>query len=351
MTLLQTAQLTVLSIPSPSNGVWHLGSIPIRGYALSIILGVVVAIWIGERRWAARGGTYGDIQDLAIWAVPFGLVGGRLYHVATDWEMYFGEGKNPVTALYVWRGGLGIWGSVALGALGAYIAARRKGFRFTAVVDTLAPCVIVAQAIGRWGNWFNQELYGKPTDLPWGLEIDQDNWQCLVDGRQTTNGGCSTASGGPYADGTVFHPTFLYEFFWNLGVFGLLLWAQRRFQLGFGRVFALYVMGYTLGRGWIEYLRVDNVQLENVLGLRFNVWTSIVLFAAALAYFVWATKRRPGIEDSIFLPGREPKPETDAEVDTESNTESDATSETALAADDPDAETIDDADQPEPGRT
>ncbi len=302
MTLLSSAALTALSIPSPSNGVWHLGPFPVRGYALCIIAGIIAAIWIGERRWVARGGRLGDVQDLAIWAVPFGLVGGRLYHVATDWEKYFGEGKNPVTALYVWRGGLGIWGAVALGALGIYLGARRKGIRLLPMLDALAPGVIVAQAIGRWGNWFNQELYGKPTDLPWGLEIDPANWPTACD-YPPGSGTCT------FAPGTTFHPTYLYEFFWNLGVFGLLLWAERRFKLGYGRVMALYVMGYTVGRGWIEYLRIDDVQLENVLGLRFNVWTSIVLFVAASAFFVWSTKRHPGREDTVYLPGREPTPE------------------------------------------
>ncbi len=302
MLTLPTTLLTALSIPSPSSGVWYLGPVPLRGYALCIIAGIIAAIWIGERRWVARGGRLGDVQDLAIWAVPFGLVGGRLYHVATDWEKYFGEDKNPVTALYIWRGGLGIWGAVALGALGIWLGARRKGIRLRPMLDVLAPGVILAQALGRWGNWFNQELYGKPTDLPWGLEIDPQNWPTGCD-YPAGSGTCT------FEAGTTFHPTYLYEFFWNLGVFGLLLWAERRFKLGFGRVMALYVMGYTLGRGWIEYLRIDDVQLENVLGLRFNVWTSIVLFVAATAYFVWATKKHPGREQSVYLPGREPAPE------------------------------------------
>src|SRR3954465_13861229 len=190
--------LTALSIPSPSSGVWYLGPVPIRGYALAIILGIVAAIWIGERRWVARGGTPGDVQDLAIWAVPFGLVGGRLYPVMTDHDLYFGEGRSAIEALYVWRGGLGVWGAVAFGAVGVVIGARRKGIRLLPVLDALAPGVLVAQAIGRWGNWFNQELFGKPTDLPWGLEIDADH---RPEG---------------YADAATFHPTFLYECVWNL---------------------------------------------------------------------------------------------------------------------------------------
>ena len=159
-------------IPSPSEGVWHLAGFPIRGYALCIIAGIVAAIWIAERRWKARGGTYGEIQDIAIWAVPFGLVGGRVYSLATDHDRYFGSGKAWWEPLAVWHGGLGIWGAVLLGGLGAWIGAHRKGINFAALADTVAPALLIAQAIGRWGNWFNQELYGRPTKLPWGLEID-----------------------------------------------------------------------------------------------------------------------------------------------------------------------------------
>ncbi|MDN4163145.1 prolipoprotein diacylglyceryl transferase [Nocardioides abyssi] len=281
------AGLATLSIPSPSEGTWYLGPVPLRGYALSIILGIVVAVWLSERRWVARGGTAGDIQDLAIWGIPFGLVGGRLYHVATDSGRYFGEGNNPVTALYVWRGGLGVWGAIALGAVGVLIGARLKGIRLLPVLDAIAPTVLVAQAIGRWGNWFNQELFGKPTDLPWALEIDPAH----------------RPSG--YLDQATFHPTFLYECLWNLAAFAVVVWLDRRLRLGHGRVAALYVMAYTLGRGWIEMLRIDDVELADVGGLRFNVWTSIVLFVLAAAYFAWSSRRRPGREESVHLDGRE----------------------------------------------
>jgi prolipoprotein diacylglyceryl transferase len=274
--------LTVLSIPSPADGVWNLGPVPIRGYALCIILGIVAAIWIGERRWVARGGSPGEVSDLAVWAVPFGLVGGRLYHVATDYQLYFGEESNPVSALYLWRGGLGVWGAIAMGALGVVIGARRKGIKLLPVLDAMAPGVLIAQAIGRWGNWFNQELFGRPTDLPWGLEID-------VDHRPVG-----------YLDVETFHPTFLYEFLWCVAAFFVVVWADRRFRLGHGRVLALYVMAYTLGRGWIEMLRVDDVQLQDVLGLRLNVWTSIVLFALAATYFVVAGRRHPDREEEVY---------------------------------------------------
>ena len=276
-------QLTAWSIPSPSSGVWYLGPVPIRGYALAIILGIVAAIWIGEKRWVARGGHPGDVQDLALWAVPFGLVGGRVYHVLTDHDLYFGDGQHPIEALYVWRGGLGVWGAVALGALGVYLGARRKGIRMLPVLDAMAPGVLVAQALGRWGNWFNQELFGKPTDLPWGLEIDADHRPL------------------GYLEDPTFHPTFLYESLWNLAAFGLVIWADRRFRLGHGRVLALYVITYTLGRGWIEMLRIDAVELSDVGGLRFNVWTSIVLFVVATGYFLVSSRLRPGREDQVYV--------------------------------------------------
>jgi prolipoprotein diacylglyceryl transferase len=273
--------MTAWSIPSPSQGTWDLGFFELRGYAVAIILGIIAAIWISEKRWVARGGEPGEISDLALWAVPFGLVGGRLYHVMTDYELYFGEGQNPVTALYVWRGGLGVWGAIAFGALGVVIGARLRGIRVLPLLDAMAPGVLVAQAIGRWGNWFNQELFGRPTDLPWGLEIGRDHRP--ID----------------YLDQATFHPTFLYESLWCLAAAAVLVWVDRRAQLGYGRVVALYVMLYTLGRVWIEMLRIDDVQMSDVLGLRLNVWTSILLFAAAAAYFWWSARTHPGREPSV----------------------------------------------------
>ncbi len=281
--------MTLAFLPSPDQGVWYLGPFPVRGYALCIILGVIAAVWLGERRWVARGGQPGTVGDIAVWAVPFGLVGGRLYHVLTDPQLYFAEGKDPVAALYVWRGGLGIWGAVALGALGAYIGCRRRGVKFRAFADAVAPGIVLAQAIGRWGNWFNQELFGKPTTLPWGLEIDP-------------------AHRGDLQQYETFHPTFLYESLWDLGVAGLVIWADRRFRLGYGRAFAAYVMAYTAGRVWIEYLRVDPV--NDIFGVRLNVWTSIIVFLAAAAYFVVTTRRHPGRETDV-----QPEPAADGPAD------------------------------------
>ena len=277
--------MTFAFIPSPDQGVWHLGPFPLRAYALCIIAGVIVAIWLGEKRWVARGGKPGQVGDIAIWMIPFGLVGGRLYHVITDYKLYFGQGQEPISALYVWQGGLGIWGAIALGSLGAYIGCRRSGVKFAPMLDALAPGVVIAQALGRWGNWFNQELFGKPTTMPWGLEIDP---------LRRPEG---------YVQYETFHPTFLYEFTWNLAVAGLVIWADRKFKLGFGRAFALYVAGYTAGRGWIEYLRIDDVQMNNVMGLRLNVWVSIVVFLAAVMFFIWSSKRHPGREESVLREG------------------------------------------------
>jgi prolipoprotein diacylglyceryl transferase len=263
------------SIPSPDQGVWMLGPVPIRGYAMLILLGIVVGLLVADRRWQARGGRAGTVYDVALWAIPLGIVGARLYHVLTDWPTYFGDGGlGFIAALKIWEGGLGIWGAVAGGFLGGAIACRRRGIPLSHFADAVAPAIVLAQAIGRWGNWVNQELFGRPTDVPWAVQIDPEN---------------RPAGFEEYA---TFHPTFLYESLWNLGVFAVLLWADRRWRLGHGRVFALYVMLYTVGRLWIELLRIDTASI--VLGLRVNVWTSVLVFAGALAYFVWSARRRPG---------------------------------------------------------
>ncbi|MEU4873594.1 prolipoprotein diacylglyceryl transferase [Streptomyces sp. NPDC021608] len=276
-------------IPSPSHGVLYLGPVPLRGYAFCIIIGVFVAVWLGNRRWVARGGRAGTVADIAVWAVPFGLVGGRLYHVITDYELYFSEGRDWVDAFKVWEGGLGIWGAIALGAVGAWIGCRRRGIPLPAYADAIAPGIALAQAIGRWGNWFNQELYGKETDLPWALHI--------------------TSS----ADGRVpgyYHPTFLYESLWCIGVALLVIWADRRFKLGHGRAFALYVAAYCVGRAWIEYMRVDDA--HHILGLRLNDWTALIVFLLAVTYIVVSAKKRPGRE-AVVEPGADASGDTAAD--------------------------------------
>ncbi|MDI9950025.1 prolipoprotein diacylglyceryl transferase [Rhodococcus sp. IEGM 1305] len=280
-----TSTVDVLAyIPSPPQGVWYVGPVALRAYALFIIVGIVVAIVWGDRRWVARGGEKGTVLDIAIWAVPFGLIGGRLYHVMTDWPTYFGEGGDPVDALKVWQGGLGIWGAVALGGVGAWIGCRRRGIPLPALGDAVAPAILLAQAIGRLGNYFNQELYGRETDVPWGLEIFErrnDVGQVspqLIDGVST----------GEVA--FVVHPTFLYEALWNVLIVILLVWVDRRFRIGHGRLFALYVAGYCAGRFWIELMRSDHASL--IAGVRVNSFTSALVFVAALVYFFAATKGR-----------------------------------------------------------
>jgi prolipoprotein diacylglyceryl transferase len=271
--------MTVLAtIPSPTQGVWELGPVPIRAYALCIVAGIVVCAWMTEKRWVARGGAPGDVVDIAVWAVPFGIVGGRLYHVISSPRAYFGDGGDPMRAFAIWEGGLGIWGAIALGGVGAWIACRRRGIPLPAFADALAPGLLVAQAIGRLGNWFNNELYGGPTDLPWALRVYE--W----DGGGAVLG----PDGQPVVLGT-FHPTFLYELLWNRGAAAVVIWADRRYRLGHGRAFALYVATYCLGRLWIELLRTDPA--ETFFGVRINVFTSIIVGLLAVAYFIWMRGR------------------------------------------------------------
>ncbi len=295
---------TVLAyFPSPAQGVWYLGPFPIRAYALCIIAGIIVALVLGDRRWAARGGERGVIYDIALWAVPFGLIGGRIYHVMTDWRTYFGpDGAGAGAALRIWEGGLGIWGAVALGGVGAWIACRRKGIPLPAFGDAVAPGIVLAQAIGRLGNYFNQELYGRETTVPWGMEIFyRRDWSGVVDVHSLD--GVST---GEVA--AVVHPTFLYELLWNVLVFIVLIWADRRFRLGHGRLFALYVAGYSLGRFWIELMRDDTATL--IAGIRINVFTATFVFIGAVVYMLLAPKGR---EDPETLRGKQPPEEADDE--------------------------------------
>lgn len=278
---MNVAAQVVASIPSPSQGVWYLGPFPVRAYAFAILVGIAAAIWITRRRWAERGGDPDQVLEISFWAVPFGILGGRIYHVISSPQAYFGEGGDPWKAFAIWQGGLGIWGAIALGAVGAWIGCRRQGVRLTSFADALAPGLLVAQAIGRLGNWFNQELFGSPTTLPWGLQIDAAHLPAGHD------------------PGTLFHPTFLYEIVWNLAAAALLVWIDRRYRLGHGRVFWLYVVLYTLGRGWIELLRIDDA--NHVLGLRLNVWTSIIVCLGALVAFVLVGRRHPGRETTVLL--------------------------------------------------
>ncbi len=283
-----------LEFPSPTTGVWNLGPLPVRAYAMCILAGIVVAIWMTQKRLATRGGKPGQVLDISAWAVPFGIVGGRIYHLITSPQAYFGEGGNPWNAFRVWEGGLGIWGAIALGALGAYIGCRRQGVRFLDFCDAAAPGILVAQAIGRFGNYFNNEIHGSPTDLPWGLKVyewDQAAGHAVLD-----------ANGNPVVLG-VFHPTFLYEAVFCLLLAGLLIWLDRRHDFRRGQIFALYVAGYPIGRGVVEFMRTDDA--NHILGLRVNSWVSILVFLLGVFLYFWFG-RRPDEPD-------EPEPESDPE--------------------------------------
>ncbi|MHA5283376.1 prolipoprotein diacylglyceryl transferase [Corynebacterium haematomassiliense] len=279
--------MNLAHIPSPPQGVWYLGPIPIRAYALCIITGIIVAMAISLRRYKARGGNPETVWDAAIVVIPAGIIGGRLYHVITDHQKYFGEGKNPWQAFNITAGGLGIIGAVTLGALAVWVMMRRKGLPIAPLADAIAPSVILAQGIGRLGNYFNQELYGAETDVPWALDIyyrvNEAGQYAPLTGRSTGEVIASV------------HPTFLYELIWNVAVFFVIVWADRRFRLGHGRVFWLYVAGYTLGRFFIEFMRRDEANL--ILGLRVNTWVSAILFIVAVVIFFMLQKGRETPEE------------------------------------------------------
>ena len=278
--------MTLAYIPSPGISSFHLGPVTIRFYALTMLLAIIVAAWITTRRWKKEGGRTDQILDIAICAVPAGIVGARLYHVITTPERYFGVDGNPADILRIWRGGLGIWGAVFLGALAAWAWCRHKNYPTALLADCVAPALLVAQAIGRLGNWFNQELYGAPTTLPWGLKIDAAG-SAIGNSEQCYDGAtCPT--------GTLFQPTFLYEMIWNLIGAALLVWIGHKAVniLKAGSLFALYVMWYTLGRTWIEALRIDFA--HEFLGVRINVWVSMtVFFLGAVAFVLIARKGKP----------------------------------------------------------
>lgn len=301
---MQTLQLAVAmvpaSIPSPGWSGFDIplpwGSLRIHAYALCILAGIMAGLWLTSRRWSRRGAPEGSVWDIVIWAIPFGIIGGRLYHVVSSPDAYFGPGFDGTGDLslipQIWRGGLGIWGAVVLGVLGAWIGCRRAGVKLPAFMDAAAPGLLLAQALGRWGNYFNQELFGGPTTVPWGLQIDPDN---------------ANFPAGVPAD-TLFHPTFLYESLWNVVGVIILLALDRRYSFRHGRLFWLYAMYYTLGRVWIEAMRIDDAEQITLFGIttRLNVWTSIVVFLAALIIFVALRFRGRPDPDTVYLPGHEP---------------------------------------------
>jgi prolipoprotein diacylglyceryl transferase len=296
-------RVTNAAIPSPTTSVWHVLGLPIRAYALCIVLGIVVSVLVMEYRLRRRGVAPWASLDMAVWAVPFGIVGARIYHVITSPGDYFGAGGEPIRAFYIWEGGLGIWGAVAGGALGAWFAGRQLGLPLSVFADALAPGIPLGQAVGRFGNWFNNELYGGVTTLPWGLRVhDMD---------RANPGHATVIDGEAVTLPDLYHPAFLYEAVWNVGVAGLVWALDRRFKFGRGRAFALYVMAYTAGRLWIEMLRTD--EASEFFGVRLNVFTSIVVFVAALAYFLMVKGPREYVVP-VDAPQTAPEVEPDSDV-------------------------------------
>jgi prolipoprotein diacylglyceryl transferase len=291
MTLAASGALSgaLASIPSPPVSYITVGPFQIHFYALCIIAGIIVATLMTNYRLTKRGGEPWVVIDIALIAVPLAIIFARVYHVLTHWSFYFGPGKNPLTALYIWEGGIAIYGALIGGAIGAWLGCRWTGIRFTSFADALAPGLLVAQALGRLGNWFNHELYGLPTTLPWGLQIESTN----------------PAFPPGLPAGTLFHPTFLYEMIWNLIGAAVLLWAGRRFRLQWGRLFGLYLIWYSAGRIVWESIRIDPSDVY--LGLRTNVWAAIFGVILGLAVMLVQKRRHPGFEPSVYMSGRLPK--------------------------------------------
>ncbi|WP_437584905.1 prolipoprotein diacylglyceryl transferase [Paramicrobacterium sp. CJ85] len=288
-----------LSIPSPDISSFQLGPFTIHFYALCILIGIIAAAVITNRRLTQRGAEPGIVIDLLLWAVPFGIVGARIFHVLTHWDDYFYPGADLLRTLYIWEGGIAIFGALIGGGIGAWIGCRVIGLRFSTFADALAPGLLVAQAFGRFGNWFNHELYGIPTDLPWGLEIESSNPAYPV--------------GLPA--GTLFHPTFLYEVIWNLLGAAVIVWLGHKLTLQWGRQFALYLIWYGAGRVVWESIRID--PSEVFLGLRTNVWAALIAVILGIVIFFVQKSRHPGLEPSPYRPGRNTT-ETDGELNSDS---------------------------------
>jgi prolipoprotein diacylglyceryl transferase len=256
--------LPFASIPSPSSSTIDIGPLSIHFYGLTLLVAIAAAVAIAGYRWTRRGGDWDLVFRVAVWGVAFGIVGARLYHVITSWDELPDAWWGPFA---IWKGGLGVWGGIGLGALVGAIVVHRSGESVARFADCVAPALLVAQGIGRFGNWWNQELFGKPTSLPWGLEIDPANRPLQ------------------YVDSTTFHPTFLYEALWCFAAAGLLLLIERMFTLRPGGLFALYVFLYSLGRFWIEMLRVD--PSHEIAGVRVNVWVAGLAVLLSAGFFIW----------------------------------------------------------------
>lgn len=273
--------MTPTFIPPPPEG-WtqfSVGPLTIQAYALALLAGIFFAVWMTTRRWIERGGDGDTVSEIALWAVPFGIVGGRIYHVISTPGPYFGEDGRPLDAFKIWEGGLGIWGAIAFGALGAYLGARRQNASFTAFADAAAPAILIAQGIGRLGNYMNQELFGGPTTLPWALQVD------------------AAYRPGGFGEFETFHPTFLYEMLWNFAGAALIIWLDKKYDLRGGRTFWLYVVVYVSGRLWIEMVRIDTA--VTIGGLRINVWVSIAVLTLAVIMFVLLGRKHADLTERV----------------------------------------------------
>ena len=281
------------SIPSPDISFIELGPLRIHFYALFILTGIILALLLTEARLRSRGAESGIALDISLWGIPFGILGGRFFHVITHPNDYFFAGADLLAVFRIWEGGLAIYGALIFGSLGAYIGARQAGIRFLSYLDAVAPGVLLAQAVGRWGNYFNNELFGLPTDLPWGLEISSSN----------------PAYPAGLPDWVLFHPTFLYESIWSLAGVALLLAVDKKFNLRWGKMIGLYLVYYSIGRIWVEAIRIDPSEI--LLGLRINIWSAIAGILVGLAILIIQSRRHTGLEASVYRPGKEPKAPTE----------------------------------------
>lgn len=293
----------ITAIPSPPISEISLGPLTIHFYALMILTGILVAWKVMDKRYTAKGGPADFALDVTVPMVLVGILGARLYHVITSPDAYFGPDGDPMKAFRIWEGGLGIWGAIAAGGLAAWVYMRAKKMRIDAIADSVAPGLLLAQGIGRLGNYFNQELFGGPTTAPWGLAIDDAH---LPSG---------------FESGTLFHPTFLYELLWCFAGAGLLFWLDRRFKLNRGQAFWAYVLIYTAGRAVIETVRIDDAQI--IAGLRLNVWTAMIVFTFAAIMFVWRRRvARHTVASEIYYddhPALHPTGETETDGSADGN--------------------------------
>lgn len=270
------------SIPSPEISFIELGPLRVHFYALFILAGIVAAVILADRRLVARGAKSGLALDIALWTVPFGVIGARIFHVLTHPNDYFFEGADLTAVFRIWEGGIAIYGGLIGGALGAFVGARAAGIKFWSFADAVAPGILLAQALGRWGNYFNQELFGLPTDLPWGLEISADN----------------PAYPAGLPEGVLFHPTFIYESLWSLAGVAALLLLDKKFELRWGKLFGLYLVYYSFGRIWTESIRIDPSEI--ILGLRINIWSALLGIVVGLTIFFVQKHRHTGLEISVL---------------------------------------------------